>query len=194
MRSMLTDSPPIARCSRTSEGSYAVFMVLNAVALVFFRGFPQAHGTLFPNTPKPNMVLWAAERPRSCKIMHQATTKNCPQNCSSKILISRCKLDPPLCGPKRFPSSGFFNDVLPYAVFDERREAWRANLLERCAPLVANCTTAAEAAQTLNREFFNLVNVHYNTKRRDQPKPQRIHRTRHGHLHRLVHFARRCLP
>ena len=31
---------------------------------------------------------------------------------------------------------------------------------------MANCTTAAEAAQTLNREFFNLVNVHYNTKRR----------------------------
>ena len=58
------------------------------------------------------------------------------------------------------------NDVLPYAVFDERREAWRADLLERCTPLVANCTTAAEAAQTLNREFFNLVNVHYNTKRR----------------------------
>lgn len=66
---------------------------------------------------------------------------------------------------KEVPEEIFFNDVLPYAVFDEPRDPWRADFFEKCSTLVKTCKTATEAAQTLNREFFNLVNVHYNLQR-----------------------------
>lgn len=64
------------------------------------------------------------------------------------------------------PEEVFLNDVLPYAVLDETRENWRPAMLERCRPIVAGSTTASEAAQALNRELFNLINVHYNTGRK----------------------------
>lgn len=67
---------------------------------------------------------------------------------------------------KNLPEAVFLNEVLPYASLDETRESWRPGFLEKCAPLVADCQTAAEAAQVLNREFFNLIGVHYNTGRK----------------------------
>lgn len=59
----------------------------------------------------------------------------------------------------------FLNDVVPYAVLDETRARTRARLLEICAPLVKDATTAEEAAQAINRELFSLVNVRYSTGR-----------------------------
>lgn len=67
---------------------------------------------------------------------------------------------------KAVPEDIFLNDVLPYAVFDETREAWRADFLEKARPLVKDAKTASEAVQALNREFFKIVNVHYNTGRK----------------------------
>lgn len=67
---------------------------------------------------------------------------------------------------KAVPEEIFLNDVLPYAVFDETREAWRADYLAKARPLVKDAKTASEAAQALNREFFNIVKVHYNTGRK----------------------------
>ena len=67
---------------------------------------------------------------------------------------------------KNVPEEIFLNDVLPYAVFDETRESWRADFLNRARPLVKSAMTASEAAQILNREFFKLLNVHYNTGRK----------------------------
>jgi dienelactone hydrolase len=67
---------------------------------------------------------------------------------------------------KSVPEEIFLNDVLPYAVFDETREAWRADFLEKARPIVKDAKTASEAAQALNREFFNIVKVHYNTGRK----------------------------
>jgi hypothetical protein len=64
------------------------------------------------------------------------------------------------------PEELFFNDVLPYAVFDETREPWREGLLERARPLVAEARTAGEAAQALNRGLFNRVGVHYHPGRK----------------------------
>lgn len=64
------------------------------------------------------------------------------------------------------PEEIFLNDVLPYAVFDETREPWRADFLEKARPLVKDAKTASDAAQALNREFFKIVNVHYNTGRK----------------------------
>lgn len=67
---------------------------------------------------------------------------------------------------QRVPEAVFLNDALPYAVLDETRENWRPAMLERARPIVADATTATEAAQSLNRELFNLINVHYNTGRK----------------------------
>ena len=67
---------------------------------------------------------------------------------------------------KQVPEDVFFNDVLPYAVFDEPRDPWRADFLAKATPLVKDATTATEATQILNKEFFKLINTHYNTKRK----------------------------
>lgn len=67
----------------------------------------------------------------------------------------------------RVPEDVFLNDVLPYAVFDETRDTWRADFLEKARPLVKEAKTTSEAAQALNREFFKLIKVHYNTGRKN---------------------------
>ena len=67
---------------------------------------------------------------------------------------------------KPVPEDIFHNDVLPYAVLDETREAWRKDFLERARPMVKEAKSASEAAQALNREFFKAYGVHYNTGRK----------------------------
>jgi len=64
------------------------------------------------------------------------------------------------------PEDIFQNDVLPYAVFDETRDAWRPELHELAREIVKNATSATAAAQALNRELFNRIKVHYNTGRK----------------------------
>ena len=66
---------------------------------------------------------------------------------------------------KNIPEDIFLNDVLPYSVFDEPRDPWRADFIEKATPLVKDAKTATEAVQILNRDFFKLINTHYNTKR-----------------------------
>lgn len=60
----------------------------------------------------------------------------------------------------------FFSDVLPYANVDETRENWRSDMMKRCWPIVKDCQTPGEAAQALNKNLFQLVNVKYSTKRK----------------------------
>jgi poly(3-hydroxybutyrate) depolymerase len=67
---------------------------------------------------------------------------------------------------KDVPEDLFLNDVLPYAVFDEPRDPWRADFFEKAGELVKDAKTASEAAQILNREFFKLINTHYHTERK----------------------------
>ncbi|MES2476082.1 MAG: transglutaminase domain-containing protein [Verrucomicrobiota bacterium] len=67
---------------------------------------------------------------------------------------------------KAVPEAIFLNDVLPYAVFDEPRDAWRADFLEKATPLVKDATTATEAVQALNQGFFKRINTHYHTGRK----------------------------
>jgi hypothetical protein len=52
------------------------------------------------------------------------------------------------------PEALFLNDVLPYAVFDETREAWRRELLDLARPIVAGCSSASEAAQACREGSF----------------------------------------
>ena len=69
---------------------------------------------------------------------------------------------------KQISDDLFQNDVLPYAVFDEPRDPWRADFYQKASKIVkdANAKTATEAVQALNKEIFKLVNVHYNTARK----------------------------
>ncbi len=67
---------------------------------------------------------------------------------------------------RQVPEEIFFNDVLPYAVFDEPRDPWRADFYARSREWVKEAHSATEAAQILNRELFKQVNVHYNTGRK----------------------------
>lgn len=67
---------------------------------------------------------------------------------------------------KKVPEDIFFNDVLPYAVFDEKRDSWRTDLLKRASEIIKDSKTASEAAQSLNRQLFKQVNIHYNTGRK----------------------------
>ncbi len=77
------------------------------------------------------------------------------------------------------PDSIFLNDVLPYASVDETRETWRAEMRNRCLPIVSDCATSGEAALKLNRELFLLVNVKYSTSREkpNQSPSESIHQT-----------------
>lgn len=70
----------------------------------------------------------------------------------------------------------FLNDVLPYAVLDEDRDAWRADMLARLRPVVASCKTRREAILAVNAALRDLVKVEYNTKRRapNQSPPDSI--------------------
>lgn len=66
----------------------------------------------------------------------------------------------------QIPPELFCNDILPYACVNERREAWRRPLREKCLPLIPECRTPGEAACRLNERLFPLVNVKYSTQRR----------------------------
>ena len=74
---------------------------------------------------------------------------------------------------KDVPEAIFFNDVLPYAVFDETRDPWRAEYYEKARTLVKDARTASEAVQALNRQWFNLIKVHYNTGRKRPNQSQK---------------------
>ncbi len=81
-------------------------------------------------------------------------------------------LDAAFAARKEFPWAAavpeeiFLNDVLPYAVFDETREPWRADFLAKARGIVKESKSASEAAQALNRDFFELIHVHYHQGRK----------------------------
>src|SRR5436190_12206994 len=96
---------------------------------------------------------------------------------SSEFLMDNLSLA--LDARKSFPWAAgvaermFFNDVLPYASLDEPRDPWRAGFYKLASAIVHDCTNATDAAQALNREFFNRVSVHYNlarTRNNQSPK------------------------
>ncbi|MDE0895211.1 MAG: hypothetical protein OSB10_01355 [Planctomycetota bacterium] len=66
---------------------------------------------------------------------------------------------------KTVPEQFFFENVLPFASINERRDAFARDFNERFKPLVAKAKTPSEAAAILNSSIFPLVDVHYSTKR-----------------------------
>ena len=63
------------------------------------------------------------------------------------------------------PEDVYLNDVLPYFVVDEVRDAWRKELYELFAPVVEECQSMEEALCVVNSNIPRLTGVDYNTLR-----------------------------
>ena len=63
------------------------------------------------------------------------------------------------------PEEVFFNDVLPYATFNERRDNWRKDFYETFSPMVKDAKDITEAIQIVNKNIKETVGVIYSTKR-----------------------------
>ena len=59
----------------------------------------------------------------------------------------------------------FFDCILPYANVNERRDDWRGDFRNRFLKIVSGASTPTEAAILLNKNMFDMVGVHYSTKR-----------------------------
>ncbi|KXX67196.1 transglutaminase family protein [Flammeovirga sp. SJP92] len=66
---------------------------------------------------------------------------------------------------QNLPDSIFFNDVLPYALMNERRDDWRQDFYNRFAPIVKDCKTIEEAIKIVNDTIIDVVKVKYSTER-----------------------------
>ncbi len=66
---------------------------------------------------------------------------------------------------KNVPKDIFLNDVLPYAILNERRDDWRADFNTRFTPIVEHCKTMEEAIYALNKNIMKELKVKYSTKR-----------------------------
>jgi hypothetical protein len=64
------------------------------------------------------------------------------------------------------PEEIFFNDVVPYAVVDEARGAWRADFLQRFRKHAAGAKTVREAIIRVNGAIARETGVQYSTRRR----------------------------
>ena len=65
----------------------------------------------------------------------------------------------------KVPKEIFFNNVLPYASINERRDSWRKDFNQRFSPLIDGAKTPSLAAARLNQRLFPMVNVRYSTQR-----------------------------
>jgi hypothetical protein len=70
---------------------------------------------------------------------------------------------------KALPEELFFNDVLPYANVNEKRENWRKDFYEKFLPAVKDCKSPGEAALVLNKFVFQTTKVKYHPTKRPKP-------------------------
>jgi len=66
---------------------------------------------------------------------------------------------------KALPDSIFFNEVLPYASLNERRDNWRKDFYNRFYPYVKDANSMEVAIDSVNKNIAAEVGVEYNTKR-----------------------------
>lgn len=78
-----------------------------------------------------------------------------------------------------YPDEIFREYVLPYSVIREGRDDWRSEFRERFAPIIVGCTNSYQAAVTLDRTIWDMINVHYNVKR-DKARQSPRHSMRIG--------------
>ncbi|WP_068472211.1 transglutaminase-like domain-containing protein [Saccharicrinis aurantiacus] len=62
----------------------------------------------------------------------------------------------------------FFNEVLPYASLNERRDYWRPDFYKRFSKYVSDASSIEEAIWAVNNNILSELNVEYNT---DREKP-----------------------
>ncbi len=67
---------------------------------------------------------------------------------------------------KSVPEDVFFNDVLPYASLNERRDDWREDFYNRFSKYVKHAKTQGEALAAVNKHILKEVKVEYSTKRK----------------------------
>lgn len=67
---------------------------------------------------------------------------------------------------KQIPDSLFLNDVLPYVVMTETRDAWRKDFYNRFSKYVSGCTSLEEAILAVNKNIRDELLVDYNTRRK----------------------------
>jgi len=67
---------------------------------------------------------------------------------------------------KLLPKDIFLNYVLPYANITETRDNWRETFFKKLFPLVKNCSSMTEAAETLNQKIWELLDVKYHATKR----------------------------
>jgi transglutaminase-like putative cysteine protease len=67
---------------------------------------------------------------------------------------------------KAVPEDVFFNDVLPYASLNERRDDWREDFYTRFSKYVKEAKTQQEALKAVNQHILDEVKVEYSTKRK----------------------------
>ena len=67
---------------------------------------------------------------------------------------------------KDVPEDIFLNDILPYALLNERRDNWRQDFFDRFSKHVEGVKTQGEAIKAVNAAIQNEVKVKYNTKRK----------------------------
>ncbi|MFZ1290452.1 MAG: transglutaminase-like domain-containing protein [Melioribacteraceae bacterium] len=65
----------------------------------------------------------------------------------------------------QIPKEIFLNYILPYANLHERRDNWREEFFNKFFPLVKNLNSTSVASLKLNKEIWEMENVHYSTKR-----------------------------
>ncbi len=67
--------------------------------------------------------------------------------------------------------------ILPYSSIGEDVDDWRPLFREKFWPLVKDCKTTTDAVQIINSKIWNLLDVHYSTKR-DKPDQSPFHSMR----------------
>lgn len=67
--------------------------------------------------------------------------------------------------PEKYPDEIFLDYVLPYSVIREGRDDWRGDFRRRFLPLVKDAKDNYAGAAEIDRKMWNMINVHYNTKR-----------------------------
>ncbi|MBF0570759.1 MAG: transglutaminase domain-containing protein [Candidatus Omnitrophica bacterium] len=70
---------------------------------------------------------------------------------------------------KDIPPAIFFNDVLPYASFNEYRDNWRADFYKRFIKIAKNSKTIDQAVIALNKYAFDALHVSYDAVKRPKP-------------------------
>ena len=80
---------------------------------------------------------------------------------------------------EKYPDEIYLDYVLPYSVIREEVCDWRSEFRERFSPLIAGCTNGYDAAVLLDRTIWDMIGVHYDT-RRDKARQSPRHSMRIG--------------